>query len=445
MNYPPGPSNALLGLNIIRNFGRDPLRYLTQLSETYSGDLIYYRLGPIDGYMVKSPELVYEVLVKQAKKFQKWSRQKEIFGKFDGDGLVNSDGDFWRRQRKLVQPAFHTQRLHRYADAMVSYTEQMVSSWQGQAVKFPIQHTMSDLTRKIVTKTLFNADVSAESDLIGEIIQILQEMAFREMRMPFSLPDWLPLPYKQRERDAIHTIDQIILRIIAERRESGADHGDLLSMLLMSKDESGQGITDPQARDEAMTLFIAGHETTATALAWTWYLIAKHPQVEARLIAEIDAIGNRPITFADLSHLSYTLMVFKEAMRLYPPTWMFPREAAEDLEIGGYRIKKGALIHIPVYQLHHNPRYFSEPEVFNPDRFSPECEDQIVPYAYFPFGGGPRVCIGNGFALMEAQLILATVLQKARLRLAPEQGEPELQPLIVLQPKGDLQMIAEPR
>jgi cytochrome P450 len=428
--YPPGPKAVMMGLNIGMRFKQDPLEFGLELAQ-YDPYMVSYPLGPIRGYMPNHPDLIHEILV------HKWYRQKQVFGKFDGDGLVNSDGDFWRRQRKLVQPAFHSRRIADYAKVMVDDTLRYVCTWQpGQVLE--IGQEMSFITRDIVTRTLFNADVSAESRRIGEIIQILQEMAYREMGGFFSLPDWLP--HKRHEREAMQEIDAIIHRIIAERRASGEDTGDLLSMLLLSKDENGEGMTDKQARDEAMTLFIAGHETTATALTWLWYLIATHPEVEAKLLAEIDALEGKLPTFEDLQHLTYTAMVIKEGMRLYPATWMVPREVAEPVEIGGYRLKKGDLIHLYIYNLHHDARFWEEPEKFDPERFSPEREAQIVPYSYFPFGGGPRVCIGNSFAMMETQLMVATILQRYRLTLAPGQGKPALEPLLVLQPKGGIRV-----
>ncbi|HEX2618922.1 MAG TPA: cytochrome P450, partial [Phototrophicaceae bacterium] len=313
---------------------------------------------------------------------------------------------------------------------------------QGDVVN--IGQQMSHITRDIVTKTLFNADVSAESQRIGEIIQVLQEMAYREMTSLIVLPDWLP--HKRHEQQAMHEIDTIIHRIIAERRVSdNQDQGDLLSMLLLARDDNGQGMTDQEVRDEAMTLFIAGHETTATALTWAWYLIATHPEVEAKLLVEVDALGGKTLTFEDVPKLSYTLQIFKETMRLYPPTWILSRQVAEPTELNGYPIKSGSLVHMFPFVLHRDPRFFDQPLKFDPERFAPGREETITPYAYLPFGGGPRVCIGNSFAMMEVQLLMATILQRYRLTLVPGQGEPELEPLIVLQPKGGIHMQLEPR
>ncbi len=442
--YPPGPQPKLWGMNIVMQFRSDTVHYLKHLADTFDSDIVHYQLGPQHAYMIKHPDLIRAVLVTNAKKVVKWKRQKEIFGKFDGDGLVNSDGDFWRRQRKMVQPAFHSQRIGAYAEVMTRYTLDRLLKWQaGQTVN--VGHEMALITRDIVAKTLFNSDVSAETERIGDCIQLIQVMAFRDMGAIIPVPDWLPLPNRRQERAAMQDLDQIIRRIIRERREAGRDEGDLLSMLLQATDESGHGMTDTQARDEAMTLFIAGHETTATALAWTYYLLATHPEVEAKLLAEVDALGGRPPGLSDLANLRYGGMVVKEAMRLYPPTYFFPREVAEDFELGGYLMRPGDIIHLVPYVTHRDSRWWDEPEMFRPERFTPEAEAARPDYAYFPFGGGPRVCIGNSFAMMEMQLILAAIAQRYRLRLAEGQGQPLVEPLIVLQPKGGIQLRVEPR
>lgn len=434
-NTPPGPTGSFGNLAFARRFSRDPITVFNELAQ-YEADLLYYKLGPFPVYMVKHPDLIHDVLVKKAKSFQKWTRQKQVFGKFDGNGLVNSDGDFWRRQRKLVQPAFHHKRIRAYADVMVEYTQNHIESWR-QTDTLDIGKAVSHLTRDIVTKTLFDADVSDETRKIGDAIEVIQVMAFEQFGAMIPAPDWLPTVRKRREREAIAYLDSVIYRFIRERRESGnlQDRGDLLSMLLMAV-EDGEGMTDVQARDEAMTLFIAGHETTATALSWVYYLLAAHPEVEAKFLAEVDALEGHTPTFDDLPRLKYTEWIIKEALRLYPPTYFFPREVAEPVEIGGYTLPKGALLHISPYMLHHDPRFWDQPETFMPERFAPEHIESVPDYAYFPFGGGQRVCIGNTFAMMEMQLILATVAQRLRFTLTAGQTQPELLPLITLLPKG---------
>ena len=441
--YPSGPKSRLFGLDIAQKFRDDPLAFAQGIRQ-YDSDMAYINMMGMHVYFVIHPDLVQEVLVKKASHFVKWDRQKQVFGKFDGNGLVNTDGDFWKRQRKMMQPAFHHNRIRHYADVMVDYTLRHLEQWQS-GDEIALQDQLSYITRDIVTKTLFDADVSAETERIGEIIALLQDKTYREFSAPVILPDWLPLAYKQRERQAITELHRMMDRIISERQANFEDTGDLLSMLLLARDEDGKGMSNEQLRDEVTTLFIAGHETTATALTWAMYSIATNPEVEARLMQEIDGLNGETPSFDHLRQLTYTEQVIKEAMRLYPPTWSFPRQVAEPVEIGGYQLSKNSLVQLYPYLTHRDPRWFADPEQFNPDRFSAENETRIPKYAYFPFGGGPRVCIGNSFAMMEMQLILATVLQRYRLSLAPSQGDPIEQPLIVLVPKGGITMRVEAR
>jgi cytochrome P450 len=278
---------------------------------------------------------------------------------------------------------------------------------------------------------------------------VISETYVREAGNPFQLPDWLPLAGKRRKRWATQTLDSFVWSVLRERRASGEDRGDLLSMLLLAVDDEGdgRGMSDMQARDEAMTLFNAGHDSTAAALAWIWYLVAKHAGVEARLVEEIDTVlSGRPAKFGDLPRLPYTEMVVKEALRLYPPTWsLVPREVVSGVEIAGYEVPKGAWVYVFPWVTHRDPRFFENPEQFDPERFAPGRSDKIPQYAYFPFGGGPRVCIGNSFATMETILIVATVLQSFHVRLAANQGDVEPEPLIAIRPRGGLRVAVNRR
>jgi cytochrome P450 len=273
---------------------------------------------------------------------------------------------------------------------------------------------------------------------------VLSDVAIYEMTHALRLPTWLPTPYQRRKRWAMRLLDDTIRRIIRERRATGEDRGDLLSMLLLAVDneDDGQGMTDEQARDEAMTLLLAGHDTTAAGLVWTWYLLARHPEVAARVVEEIDQVlGDRTATAADVPQLRYTEMVLKESLRMYPPAiGTFNRQAITDVEIGGYLLKKGALVHILSYVLHHDERWFPEPERFDPERFAPGRVEAIPPYAYVPFGAGPRVCIGNTFAMLEMTLILATILRQFHPTLAPGQGKPRRLVQMSLRPEGGLRL-----
>jgi cytochrome P450 len=446
--YPPGPKGEFL-LGNLRPFAKDPPGYLVRAAHEF-GDLVLLRLGPTRAYLVSHPDLVREVLVTQAKRFHKSKMDQSILGKFLGRGLLISNGDFHRRQRALVQPAFHTGRIEAYAQVMVDYTRHMLANWAAGQVR-QIDEDMMKLTMFIVAKTLFDADVSAEAEQAGRAIQELQEAANLEYRRSFAIPMWLPTPNNRKYRRATAALDAVIHRIIADRRATAVDGrvrdtGDLLSMLLLAQDEDGRSMDDTQVRDEAATLFAAGHETTSNALAWTWYLLCRHPEVQDRLHAELDQVLNgRAPTVADLERLVYTEMVIKEAMRLYPPAWILAgRTPTVNIALRGCPIPAGSLVLIAPYVLHRRPDTFPDPERFDPERFRPEREKELPRYAYLPFGGGPRVCIGNHFALMEARLILATIAQRYRLALEPGQSV-ELQPQITLSPKNGLRMRLESR
>jgi cytochrome P450 len=440
--YPAGPSDRFLGATLARRFRQTPLEFTTEIGRTY-GDIAYFRMGPLRAYFVNQPRLIREVLVTKHKHFcrPKWITRP--LSKIDGNGLVLSDGDFWLRQRRLVQPAFASRRFGPYATATVDYTLEMLKRWSSGA-SLNIADEMTQLTLRIIAKALFGVELSDQVAQLGDAVRIISEGFVGEAGNPFHLPDWVPLPAKRRKRWAIQTLDQLVRGIIRERRASGEDRGDLLAMLLLAVDEEGdgRGMTDEQARDEAITLFNAGHDTTAAALAWVWYAVASRRAIEDRLIEEVDTVlaGNPP-TLADAGRLPYVEMVIKESLRLYPPTWsLVPREVVEPVEIGGYPIARGSWIYIFPYVTQRDPRFFKDPETFDPERFSPVRADEIPQHAYIPFGGGPRVCIGEKFAMMEMILIVATVLQKARVKLAADQGTIEPEPLIAIRPKGGLRV-----
>jgi cytochrome P450 len=416
---PPGPNGNFL-LGVMREYNRaDRLEYLTNLRNTY-GDVVRMRYGPFPVYMLYHPDDVHEVLVKQASKFYKTRLTKTIFNRFLGNGLIVSDGDFWKRQRRLAQPAFHARRIESYAQTMVEYALGMLGGWRHEQTR-DIDQEMMRLTMGIVAKTLFDADVSSDADEIGRAMTVIQQIANQQFNSVIPpLPEWIPTWQNRRERQAVEALDRVLARIINERRASGEDKGDLLSMLLLAEDENGERMTDGQVRDEAMTLFLAGHETTSNALTWTWYLLSQHPEVEAKLHDELTIVlGGRVPTLNDLAQLKYTEMVVKESMRLYPPAWGISREPVEDVEIGGYTLEKGKPVFIIPYVQHRDPRWFDEPERFLPERWEDGFEEQLPKYAYMPFGGGPRVCIGNSFAMMEARLLLATIARHFRLSLEP--------------------------
>jgi len=444
----PGPKGQPL-LGVARDLIAGAPVYLSHLADTY-GPFVRFNVFFNKFYLVSDPELVREVLVTQAANFPKDDRDVELLDRAVGHGLVSANGEEHKRQRRLTQPAFHTRRIDAYAGTMVDYTTAMLDEWaDGQALD--VAEAMSTLTMLIVARTLFGADRVAMKDTaerIGAAIHVIQATADKEFQSALVLPEWLPTAMNRNRRAAREVLYETIDRLIAQRRaqSDAADNGDLLSMLLLSRDEGGDRMSDDEVRDQLVTLFVAGHETTSNALTWTWYLLSQHPEAEARLHAEVDAaLGGRPPALADLPRLPYTMQVIKEAMRLYPPAWVVNvRCAAADTTLGPYAVKKGDLLWLSPFVMHRRPAYFPDPERFDPDRWTAERERALPKFAYMPFGGGPRVCIGNGFALMEAHLIVAAVARRYRLRLSP--GHPiALNAQITLSNHGGMPMTAERR
>lgn len=447
-NQPMPTVDGLPWIGIAHRFARDPLGVLGGLAREHT-PLVRFRFFGGHAVLISDPELARDVLVTHHRSFRKADHEVALLGRILGNGLVtNNDTDHHRRQRRLVQPAFHHRRIASYADTIVDYTAAMLDDWVPD-VERDISEEMRELTMYIVAKTLFDADrddLSGNARAIGDAIAIFQEATDDDFDMPFRLPAWVPTPRQRRLRAAKRLVDDTLLEIIGRRRDSGEDTGDLLSMLLTAVDEDGSGMDDRQLLDEVITLFVAGHETTSNALTWTWYLLSQHPEVVARLHAELDGVlGGRTPTLTDLEALPYTLMVLKESMRLYPPVYALNgRMANEDVRVGDYLIGKDTYVIVSQWSMQRNPRYFPEPERFDPARFSPENEPSIPRYAYIPFGAGPRVCIGNSFAMMEAHLILATVAQRFDLALAPGQ-KLDLNPQITLSNKGGMRMVPRPR
>src|SRR5467141_1892025 len=438
--FPAGPSEGLKRWSL-GPLNNNPLEYFTMVAREY-GDIAGLRVLNFKTIFINHPDLIEDVLVTNARKYSKGRvlrANRHVFG----EGLLTSEGDFWLRQRRLAQPAFHRVRIASYAATMVEYTERLLDQWKNGEQRDAHQEMMR-LTLQIVGKTLFDADVERDALEVGKSLELLLEIGANFRRTIF-VPHWLPTPSNLRVKREVAQIEKILYRIIAERRASGRDAGDLLSMLLSAQDEDGSRMTDKQLRDETITLFLAGHETTASTLSWTWWMLAQNPTVEAKLHAELDAVlGDRAPAIEDLPKLVYAGHVITESLRLYPAAWGMARLAVEDHEIAGYPVTKGMGVAMAQWVVHRDPRWYDAPEEFRPDRWEDDLLKRLPRFAYFPFGGGPRQCIGNAFALMEAALILATIAQKFQLRLVS--GHPVV-PLasITLRPRHGVRVTLESR
>ena len=442
---PPGPAgNRFFGRHVGAS-RRDPVGFMLALARDY-GDLSTFRVGRERVFFVNSPAGVRDVLTSHYGNFLKGGGRQRA-RRFLGEGLLLSEGELHRRQRRLALPAFHRARIAGYAAEMAASADRLASRWRDGEV-LDVGPEMLRLTLGIVGRTLFGADVESESDEVGRAMKAAT-LQYRAFKLPGAkVWERLPLPHLLRFRRGKRRLREVVLRLIEERRLEGRDHGDLLSMLLAAEEEGGGGarMTAEQVWDEALTIFIAGYDTTATALMWTWYALSQNPQAEARLHAELDEVleGGRAARFEDLARLRYTESVVCESMRLYPPTWRLVRRAVRDFEVGGYTVPAGALVVVCQYAMHRDPRFFPDPERFDPERFAPEAKAARPPYSFFPFGGGPRRCLGESFAMTEAVLLLATLARRWRVR--PVEGHPvELYPEHLLRAKWGMPVTLERR
>lgn len=439
---PPGPKGNLL-LGVMPEFNRDSLSFIERCKDY--GDVVRMRFLYLTVHFLYNPDHIEYVLSTNAKNFIKSrSLRSPFFQRLVGKGLLTSEGEVWKRQRRLAQPAFHRQRISSYGDVMVEYTQRMMASWQAGEVR-DIHRDMMRLTLEIVVKTLFNADVSGDADRVGQVLSQIVKPFASQATLKWIADNRLPTPAHRSFNRAAKEIDEIVYRIIAERRGSSHDHGDLLSMLLAAHDDDGSQMSNRQLRDEVMTLFLAGHETTALTLSWSWYLLARNPVAEQKFHEELDEVlaGELP-TATDLPRLKFTEMIAKESMRLYPPAYGVGREAIEDCEIGGFRIPRKSQLFMFQWVTQRDPRFFSEPEKFRPERWTPDFASSLPKYAYFPFGGGPRACIGNYFAMMEVVLLLATIGRQFRFSLREDQPVGIL-PAMSLRPRGAMEMVVQKR
>ena len=434
----PGPKGGFyFGSGV--HFRRDQLGFYEACARDY-GDLAATRMGPFRILLIYHPDAIEELLVARSRDFVK-SPGVQLLRPLLGDGLLLSEGDTWLRQRRLVQPAFHRQRVAGYGEVMATFAERHVAGWKdGDAIE--VHAEMMALTQAIVAKTLFDADVSGDAHEAGQAARVLAEDFGARLQSFRVVPYWLPTPGNLRAHRAVRRLDALVHRIIAERRARDEDRGDLLSMLVSAQDaDDGTRMTARQVRDEVMTIFMAGHETTAVALSWTWYLLAQHPDAEARLAGELrDVLGGRAPSVADLPRLKYADMVVTESMRLYPPAYGIARQAAKATEIDGHPIAPGDIFIAPTWVVHRDRRWFEEPEAFRPERWAGDLARRLPRFAYFPFGGGPRQCIGNSFAQMEAVLLVAAIAQRFRLSLVPGQRVTPT-PYVTLRPEPGIRML----
>ena len=439
---PEIPSINITSLfRMMPKFRRDALGTFSEIARL--GDVVKFS-GLWASYLLTAPAHIEHVLQTNSRNYNKGRVYKELIPS-TGEGLFVTDGDVWRRQRRLAQPAFHKDRIAEFARIMTEYTEAMLERW-GEKKEVEVGAEMLQLTLGIVGKALFSRDLSYGADAVNNAFDVIRDHTMRRLTSFFKLPPSLPFPRNIRFRKAVAEADKLFYDVIEHRRNETAEHDDLLAMMIAAHDdETDTAMSDKELRDQALTIIGAGYETTTQALVWTWYLLSQHPEIEKRLHEELaNVLDGRTPTFDDVPKLQYTLMVFQEAMRLYPPAWMLARTAIEDDRIGGHKIPaKSEVLLLTAYTQRH-PKYWPNPNEFDPENFSPDNIAARPRYAYFPFGGGPRQCIGNNFAQMEAQLIIATIAQRYRLRLVDGQTvEPE--PSVTLRPRKGIRMLLEKR
>jgi cytochrome P450 len=438
----PGPRTLRPG-GSFPDFRRDPLAFLTGSARQH-GDVVAFRFFHVPVWLVNGPEFIEQVLSTKAASFMK-GRGLQAGRPIFGDGLLTSEGEFWKRQRRLAQPAFHRDRIASYGGSMGPAADRMLETFHEGETRDAHADFMR-LTLEIAGRTLFGLDVSHEAHEVGEALEIaLSEFPSLLNPLVRIFLSRLPTRRAKRLKGSVSRLDAVIFRMIGERRALGADTGDLLSMLLAARDEDGSGMTDRQLRDEVLTIFLAGHETTAIALTWAVLLLSRHPAERERLEAEADALAaDRAVAFDDLRSLPFTEAVVKESLRLFPPAWAIGRTALEDVEIGGHVIRKGSAVLVSPWVAHRDGRFFDEPEAFRPARWLDEKIKVLPRFAWFPFGGGPRVCIGSAFAMMEAVLVLAAVARRVRLDVVP--GHPvEPFPSVTLRPRHGLRVTVSKR
>ena len=444
---PPGPQTGMFGFASLGEMRR---RYLDFWQETHRlyGDAVYMRLMNRDVYAFAHPTSIREVLVKNAKSFIRYERIIEVHAQLHGRSVLVAEGEEWRRQRRILQPSFSTKQLEYYARQVAEAARDSLDRLTtGSPLDF--EHAMNMLTIDFVLRTMFGGRVEQDTAEIERAVRLWSQISYSEMVVPMTLPDWLPLPGKAQKRWAMNVLNAFITSQIRRRRAEKPKQDDLLGMLLAlpSDDGAGSQDSDRQARDQSMAVFLAGHVTTATSLCWAAWVLASHPDVQERAAREIDELlGQREPTFADMTQLTFLDQIVKETLRLYSPaTGVIARRATEDVQIGEWCVPKGALVSILSFVVHRDDRWFKDPLRFDPERFNPQNEENIARGSYFPFGIGPRVCIGNNLASMEIKLALAMLLQRYSLTPAPGQSEPGLLMHATMRPAGGMRLILAKR
>ncbi|WP_435178271.1 cytochrome P450 [Halorussus sp. AFM4] len=431
---PPGPDGLPL-VGSLPAFARDQFGFERRMHREY-GDVVRWKFPGGWTYHLSHPEHIEHVLVQNNQNYVKGEAFQETLGPVLGNGLLNSEGEFWRRQRHLVEPAFHPDRIATYAEMMVDVTERTTETWRDGETR-DVHSEMTALTLEIVGRTLFGVDLRDESERVGEALEVV--MAASEFSLTDLLPDRVPTPERRRFERAVGTLDRVVDRIVAERRRNPTDE-DVVSKLLAARDERGDAMSDRQVRDEVMTLLLAGHETTALALTFTFFLLAQHGDVERKLVADLDEeLGGEPPTVADLDDLPYLERVVTESMRLYPPVPGIVREPVADDRVGDYRIPAGATVSMSQHVVHRDPRWYDDPMAFRPERWTDGFRESLPRLAYFPFAAGPRRCVGDRFALLEARTVLATILQEYHLELVSSPAL-DLRPSITARPRNPVEM-----